>query len=83
MKDKAIIQWAIKGLAAEIDNLEKTVNQGKQFLLQYEQGQKPKTPKTPFEIKAIIQEKKAEIEKLHKMKSDLQWQIELEGADEK
>lgn len=75
MTDKQIIEYAIIGVAKQIDDLEKTVNQGKRFLLEYEKGQQPKTPKTPQEIKAIIQEKNTEIEKLCKIKSDLQWRL--------
>lgn len=75
MDKKELVMWATKGIMAEIDNLEKTVNQGQQYLMQYEQGQKPKTPKTAVEIRQIIQEKKAEIEQLYKMKSDLQWEL--------
>lgn len=75
MLDKKILEYAIVGVAKEIDELEKTINQGKQFLKQYENGEKPKTPKTPFEIQAIIQEKKAKIEELAKFKDDLKWQL--------
>ena len=68
-----MVEFAIQGVTAEIDKLEKTVNQGKQFLAQYENGQQPKTQKTPQEIKTIIQEKKAEIEKLLKIKNNYKW----------
>ena len=77
MREKVILEYAIKGIMAEIDVLEKTINQGKQFLLQYEKGQTPKTPKTPQEIKDIIQRKKAEIEKLVKLKDELKWDLGL------
>lgn len=82
MNEKDLIKWAVKGIAAEIDGLEKTINQGKQLLLQYERGQKPKTPKSPDEIRQIIQEKKAEIERLSKMKFDLTWELEVERGDQ-
>lgn len=75
MTDEQIIEYAIIGVTKEIDDLEKTVNQGKRFLLEYEKGQQPKTPKSPQEIKAIIQDKKTEIERLCKIKSDLQWRL--------
>lgn len=75
MKKEDLIKYAMKGLSADIDELEKSINQGKRFLLQYERGEQPKTPKTPQEIKAIIQDKKAEIERLARLKSDLQWEL--------
>lgn len=81
MKQDELLKWAVKGIMAEIDGIEKTVNQGKQLLLQYERGQKPKTTKTPDEIREIIQEKKAEIERLDKMRFDLTWEIEVERGE--
>ena len=75
MKDKQIYEWAIKGIKAEIDKLEKDVATGKRYLLEYEKGGKPKTPKTPQEIKEIIQHKKEEIEKLDKERFNLEWAI--------
>lgn len=77
LTEKQILQYAIKGLTADIDELEKTVNKGKQYLLQYEKGEQPKTPKSPDEIKAIIAEKQVEIEKLSEIKFDLKWKIEV------
>ena len=82
MNQTELMKWAIKGLMAEIDGIEKAVNQGKQYLLQYEKGQQPKTPKTPDEIRQIIGEKKAEIERLYKMKQDLTWEIAMKGEDD-
>lgn len=82
MNEKDLIKWAVKGITAEIDSIEKTVNQGKQLLLQYERGEKPKTTKTPFEIRQIIQEKKAEIERLDKMRFDLTWELEVERGEQ-
>ena len=78
MNQKDLIAWAVKGIGAEIDGLEKTINQGKQLLLQFERGEKPKTTKTPYEIEQIIREKRAEIEKLSKMRFDLTWELEVE-----
>ena len=75
LEQKQILEYAIIGVTKEIDDLEKAVSQGKQFLLQYEKGQTPKTPKTPQEIKSIIQEKKAEIEKLAELKNQMKWAL--------
>lgn len=73
MIDEKMVKFAIKGIEAEIDELEKSINRGKQFLLQYENGQKPKTSKTEYEIKSIILNKKSKIEELAKIKSDYEW----------
>lgn len=81
MNTTELMKWAVKGLSAEIDELEKTVSQGKRYLLDYEKGGQPKTPKTPDEIRQIIQEKQAEIEKLDKMKFDLKWELDVERGD--
>jgi len=75
LTQKQILEYAIVGVTKEIDDLEKTVNKGKQFLLQYEKNENPKTPKTPQEIKTIIQEKKAEIEKLANLKNEMKWAL--------
>lgn len=82
MNEKDLIKWAVKGIMAEIDGLEKTINQGKQLLLQYERGEKPKTTKTPYEIREIIGEKRAEIERLDKMRFDLTWELEVERGEQ-
>lgn len=76
LEQKQVLEYAIKGINAQIDELEKTINQGKQFLKQYENGEKPKTPKAPHEIKKIIQEKKDEIEKLAKDKNELYFMLD-------
>ncbi len=74
MEQKQIIEWAIKGLTVEIQELEKAIKQGKQYLLQIERGEKVKTPKSAEEIKQIIADKTAEMEKLEKAKFELTWE---------
>lgn len=81
MNQTELMKWAVKGIRAEIDSLEKTINHGKQLLLQYERGQQPKTPKTPAEIREVIQEKRAEIERLDRMRFNLTWELEVERGD--
>lgn len=79
MLDAKILEYAIKGINAEIAELEKVINQGNQYLKQIENGEKPKTTKTPYEINVIIRKKKAEIEKLANDKDAIKWQLaELE-----
>ena len=82
MKHEELLKWAVKGIAAEIDSLEKTINQGKQLLLQYERGEKPKTTKTPYEINEVIREKRAEIERLDRMRFDLTWEMSVERGEQ-
>ena len=75
MSEYDIYKWAIKGLQAEIDKLEKEILIGKRYLTEYENGGNPKTPKTPSEIKEIIKSKQEEIEKLDKQRFDISWKI--------
>lgn len=75
MNQQTILEYAIKGIVTEIDELEKTINQGKQYLKQYENGEKPKTNKSEYEIHVIIRKKKDEIEKLAKLKDEMKWQL--------
>ena len=75
MREYDIYKWAVKGLTAEIDKLEKDIQRGKQLLRKYENGNSTKTPKTPQEIRQIIQDKKDEIKKLDKQRFDLNWEI--------
>lgn len=76
LNEKQILEYALKGVNAEIAEIEKKVNQGKKFLQQYENGEKPKTPKTAYEIKEIVKQKKAEIEELNKKRFELTWKME-------
>lgn len=78
MLDKKILEYAIAGLNAEIDQLEKSINQGKQYLKQIENGEKPKTDKSSYEINVIIRKKKEEIENLEKEKSEIKWMLSEE-----
>lgn len=78
MTEKEILQYAIKGITAEIEELEKSVRKGYELVKQIEQGQKVKTPKTKQEILEICHAKKAEIEKLDKERFDLRWKVDVE-----
>ena len=75
MKQIDVLRWAVKGLRAEIDRLEKDVNVGKRLLLEYEKGGQPKTKKSPQEIKVIIAAKQAEIERLDRERFYMEWNI--------
>lgn len=82
MTEKQILTYAIKGLAAEIDKLEKDIKQGYKFIEQIENGEKVKTPKTKFEILEIITEKDKKMKELEKEKFALSWHVEVEMTDQ-
>lgn len=83
LTEKQLLQYAIKGIKADIDSLEKTIRQGQKYLTEYENGKQPKTKKLPQEIKSIIAEKQAEIEKLDKIRFDLAWKVDVDLNEEK
>lgn len=72
---KQILEYAIKGVSAEISELEKTISQGKRYLMQYEKGEITKLPKTQYEMYEIMRNTRKEIEKLSVQKVALK--IEL------
>jgi hypothetical protein len=78
MERKELLTWAIKGLSAEIDELDGTIRKGKKHLEEYRQGKQMQTKKTPEEIKTIIQEKQKQIELLDKKRFDLSWERDVE-----
>lgn len=82
LNQKQILQYAVKGLAAEIEQLDKDIKQGYKFIEQIDNGEKVKTPKTKFEIQKIIAEKDEQMKKLEKEKFEIKWQIEVEMNDE-
>ncbi len=76
-----ILDFAIKGVNADIDKLEQSIKKGRNLLKEYENGVTFKAKKTPYEIQEVIQKKKAEIEDLKQIENELQWQL-LELKDE-
>ena len=78
MEHNELLKWAIKGLSAEIDELDKTVRKGKGYLTDYYIGKQPKTKATPEEIKKIVKEKEKQIEALDKKRFDLSWERDVE-----
>jgi hypothetical protein len=75
MTDKNLIEWAIKGLSAEIDKLEKNVHQGYRLLNDLQNGKPIKSPLNADEIQFVINQKKEEIEKLYNEILDLRWRL--------
>jgi hypothetical protein len=78
MERDELLKWAIKGLSAEIDELDKTVRKGKGYLTDYYIGKQPKTKATPEEIEKIILEKQKQIESLDKKRFNLSWERDVE-----
>ena len=70
-----MIKFAVKGIDTEIDEREKIINQGNQYLLQISRGQKVKTPLDSQEIRKIIRTKQEEIEVLSRKKFSLKWEL--------
>lgn len=75
LNQNQILEYAIKGLTVEIEELEKAVNKGYELVKQIENGEKVKTPKTKFEILEICRAKKAEIERLDKERFELSFEL--------
>lgn len=76
MTHKEVLEWAVKGIRAEVEKLDNDIKKGLRYLEQYENGEQPKTPKSPSEIWAIIQRKREEIEELDRKRIELQFNME-------
>ena len=76
MTHKEVLEWAVKGIRAEVEKLDSDIRTGQRLLEQYERGEQPKTPKTPSEIRAIIQRKREEIEELDRKRIGLEFDME-------
>lgn len=81
LNQKQILEYAVKGLSAEIEELEKQVKKGYDLVKKIDNGEKVNSPKTKFEILEICRVKKAEIERLDREKFDLSWQVNVEMND--
>lgn len=66
---KTILEYAIKGIDAEIDQLEKSIQKGKKMIAEDE--------RKLYDIQPIISMKKSEIENLLKLKGELSWQVAM------
>lgn len=77
MRKQELINYAIKGVMAEIRELEKDVRKGYKFLEDMNNGVPVKTPLNQYEIKEVIAKKKAEIEELDKKRNDLKWELAM------
>ena len=69
LDEKIIVEYAIKGIDAEIAEIEKSISKGKQLIKEDESKL--------YDLQPIINLKKAEIEKLLKHKGELTWQLAM------
>lgn len=79
LDQKQILEYAIKGINRDIEELDKAARQGGKMIDAYYKGEALKTKLPIYEIENIYKKKRAEIEKLEQMKNELKWQLsELE-----
>lgn len=78
MNQRELLDWAIKGLLAEIEEHERQVRRGQKYLNDIRNGKPVKTPKTEVEIIEIINKKNELIEELSRKKSVLEWIRDVE-----
>ena len=81
LNQKQILEYAVKGLSAEIEELEKQVKKGYDLVKKIDNGEKVNSSKTKFEILEICRVKKAESARLDREKFDLSWQVNVEMND--
>nr|DAV45660.1 MAG TPA: hypothetical protein [Caudoviricetes sp.] len=82
LNQKQILQYAIKGINKDIEELDKAARKGGQMIDAYNKGETLKTKLPIYEIENIYRVKKAEIEKLEQVKNELKWQLsELEEQE--
>lgn len=83
LNQKQLIEYAIKGVNADIDKIERSIRRGENLLEAKEKGIAPYSDKTPLEIKQTIQKKKAEVEHLTFTVMKLKWELsELEEKEQ-
>ena len=79
LSQKQILEYAIKGISKDIEELDSQARKGSKMIDSYYKGETLKTKLPIHEIERIYREKRAEIEKLEKEKDDLKWALsELE-----
>ena len=82
MTAKEILQYAAKGIGAEIEQLEKEIKQGYKYIKQIDDGEHVPIKLTKYEILDIITEKEDQVKKLEKEKFAIKWQVEVEMKDQ-
>ena len=77
-----LMEFACKGIEAEVREKEKTVLKGKRLIHQIELGEEVKTKKTISEIKKIVRDREREIEELWKKRDNYKWELALKSVEE-
>ena len=72
-----LIEYAIKGIDADIEVLEKSIKKGKSILQAHEKGIATPSPKSTQETRDIVQAKQAELERLNEVKHSLRWELDV------
>ena len=75
MRHEELIKWAVKGIEAEMEELEKDVFKGVKLLKDIDEGKPIKSPKNRFEIAEIVSQKRQQMEELSKVRAELQWEL--------
>lgn len=75
MNQKHIIEFAIKGIVADIRKLERMVRKGQGHLEDLRNGKPIKSSNSYDEILEIVRNAQAEIEELVSKKFDLEWEL--------
>lgn len=78
LDNKKIIEYAMKGITVEIEELEKTVKQGYKYIELIENGEKVNTKKSKYEILDICRDANEKIKQLEKEHFELKWQLCVE-----
>ncbi len=78
MDKKMLIEYARKGLMAEIREHEATITKGRSYLNAIDKGERVNTPLTRSEIEAVIETAKAKIEALSHEELELRYTQALE-----
>lgn len=75
MTEKQILDYALKGVLAEIDVLDKQIRQVREVLSKIENGEPVRIKKTAFEVRSILEEKNQVMEKLLDDKNQIKWKM--------
>lgn len=82
MTAKEILKYAAKGITAEMQEIEKEIKQGYNYIKQIDDGEQVKIKLNKYEILDIIAEKEDQMKKLEKERFAIKWQIEVEMKDQ-
>ena len=78
MDRRTLVEYARKGIMAEIREHEKTVMRGRAYLKAIDNGERVKTPLTPSEIEAVIAKAKEKIETLSNEERELRYERDFD-----